>query len=96
MHCCARLFRAVLRVRSAPGKRAVLLETVHPNSAADQARVELAAEILDDLRRVDAQLRELHKRQTAVVLASKTSVTSIVGVGSIVGVSDGLCKRVLR
>jgi hypothetical protein len=74
----------------------VLLETVHPNSAADQARVELAAEILDDLRRVDAQLRELHKRLTAVVLASKTSVTSIVGVGSIVGVSDGLCKRVLR
>ena len=63
---------------------AVLLETVHPSSAADQARVELAAEILDDVRRVDAQLRELHKRLTAVVLASKTSVTSIVGVGSIV------------
>jgi transposase len=62
----------------------VLLQTVHPSSAADQARVELAAEILDDLRRVDAQLRELHKRLTAVVLASKTSVTSIVGVGSIV------------
>jgi len=57
---------------------------VHPSSAADQARVELAAEILDDLRRVDAQLRELHQRLTAVVLASKTSVTSIVGVGSIV------------
>jgi hypothetical protein len=47
--------------------------------------VELAAEILDDLRRADAQLRELHKRLTAVVLASRTSVTSIVGVGSIVG-----------
>lgn len=35
-------------------RAAVLLETVHPTSAADQARVELAAEILDDLRRVDA------------------------------------------
>jgi transposase len=63
---------------------AVLLESLRVSTAADVARAQLAAEILDDLRRLDLQLRELHKRLTAVVLASKTSVTSIFGVGPVI------------
>ena len=63
---------------------AVLLESLRTSTAADLARAQLAAEILDDLRRLDLQLRELHKRLTAVVLASKTSVTSIFGVGPVI------------
>jgi hypothetical protein len=63
---------------------AVVLESLSASTAADVARAQLAGEILDDLRRVDMQLRELHKRLTAVVLASKTSVTSIFGVGPVI------------
>jgi transposase len=63
---------------------AVVLESLRASTAADVARAELAGEILDDLRRVDLQLRELRKRLTAVVLASKTSVTSIFGVGPVI------------
>ena len=61
---------------------AVLLESLRVSRAADVAQ--LAGEILDDLRRLDMQLRELHKRLTAVVLASKTSVTGIFGVGPVI------------
>jgi transposase len=68
---------------SAP-QAAVLLESLQAGTAADLARVQLAGEILDDLRRVDEQLREVHKRLTAVVLASKTSLTSIFGVGPVI------------
>jgi transposase len=63
---------------------AVLLESLSASTAADVARAQLASEILDDLRRLDLQLRELHKRLTAVVLASKTSVTGIFGVGPVI------------
>ena len=63
---------------------AVLLESLQAGTAADVARVQLAGEILDDLRRVDEQLREVHKRLTAVVLASKTSLTAIFGVGPVI------------
>jgi transposase len=55
---------------------AVLLESLQASTAADAARVQLAGEILEDLRRVDEQLRDVHKRLTALVLASKTSVTA--------------------
>jgi transposase len=63
---------------------AAVLESLQASTPAEVARVELAGEILEDLRRVDVQLRALHKRLTAVVLASKTSVTGIFGVGPII------------
>jgi len=63
---------------------AVLLESLPASTAADAARVQLAGEILEDLRRVDEQLRDVHKRLTALVLASKTSVTGIFGVGPVI------------
>ena len=41
-------------------------------------------EMLDDLRRVDAQIRESKKRLAAVVAASSTTTTKIFGVGPVV------------
>jgi transposase len=61
-----------------------VLQSLQPTAAADLARAELAGEIVEDLCRLDLQLRELTKRLTAVVLASKTSVTKIFGVGPVI------------
>ena len=65
-------------------KAALLLANVEPDSAMAAARVELATELLDDLRRVDRQLAESKKRLEQVVAASGTTVIDIFGVGPIV------------
>ena len=65
-------------------KAAQLLEGVEPDGAVAAARVELAGELLEDLRRVDAQRAESKKRLAAVVAASKTTTTQIFGVGPVV------------
>jgi transposase len=61
-----------------------VLQSLQPTAAADLARAELAGEIVEDVCRLDLQLRELTKRLTAVVLASRTSVTKIFGVGPVI------------
>jgi transposase len=65
-------------------KAASLLAEVEPDSAVAAARVELAEELLDDLRRVDNQIKESKKRLEQVVAASGTTVTDIFGVGAFV------------
>src|SRR5213078_3722317 len=42
-----------------------ILEQASPSGAVDQARAELAAEFLDDMRRLDAQLRGTRKKLAA-------------------------------
>ena len=49
-----------------------------------QARWDLADGFLDDLRRIDAQMREVKKRLTAAVQASGTTLTEIFGVGPVI------------
>jgi transposase len=66
------------------GQAAKVLEGLAPTGAVGTARRELAEELLDDLRRLDAQLRELMKRIADVVAASKTTTTEIFGVGPVV------------
>jgi transposase len=61
-----------------------LLESVTPSTAVEAARCELAGEFLEDLRRIDAQLREAKKKLDAAVQASGTNLTSIFGVGPVV------------
>ncbi len=61
-----------------------MLADVEPDSAVAAARVELAEELLDDLRRVDRQLAESKKRLEQVVAASGTTVIDIFGVGPVV------------
>jgi transposase len=61
-----------------------LLETIEPTSAAGIARKALAVDLVDDLRRLDRQSREVHKRLTTLVAASGTTTTEIFGVGPVV------------
>ncbi len=55
-----------------------------PCGAVQQARAELAAELVADLRRVDALLRETRKKLTVAVRASGTSLTGVFGVGPVI------------
>ena len=61
-----------------------VLEQVTVSGAVAQARQDLAADFLDDLRRIDAQMREARKRLTAAVQASGTTLTEIFGVGPVI------------
>ncbi len=61
-----------------------LLDGIRPAGAVEAARCELAAEFLTDLRRIDAQMREVKKKLTTAVRASGTTLTSVFGVGPIV------------
>jgi transposase len=61
-----------------------VLASVTPSGGVEVARYELAAEFLDDLRRVDAQMRDTRKRLTTAVRASGTTLTGIFGVGPVI------------
>jgi transposase len=58
-----------------------VLAQASPSGAVQQARAEPAADLLEDLRRADAQLRETKKKLEAAVRAAGTSLTEIFGVG---------------
>jgi transposase len=57
------------------------LDGISPATAAEQIRYELANELLDDIRRLDIQLKESHIRIGAAVAASSTTVTELFGIG---------------
>ena len=79
------------------GQAARILEAITPAGAVDAARRELAAGFLDDLRRLDAQLRDTKKKLAAAVRASATTVTEVFGVGPVVaGVIIGDVRDVSR
>jgi transposase len=61
-----------------------VLEQVEPTGAVETARHELALALVEDLRRIDAQMRDTKKRIAAAVAASKTTTTELFGVGPIV------------
>jgi transposase len=74
-----------------------LLEQVRPSDAVLTARCELAGEFLTDIRRLDAQLRDTHKKLAAAVKASGTSLTGIFGVGPVIaGTVIGDVRQVFR
>jgi transposase len=58
-----------------------ILERSTPSGAAGQARRELAAELLDGMRHIDARIRESKKKLAVAVKASGTSLTSLFGAG---------------
>jgi transposase len=58
-----------------------VLAQAAPSGAVQQARAELAADLLEDLRRADGQLQETRKKLAAAVQATGTSLTEIFGVG---------------
>ena len=61
-----------------------ILEQASPSGAVDRARAELAAEFLEDMRRLDAQLRGTRKKLAAAVKASGTTLTEVFGVGPVI------------
>jgi transposase len=61
-----------------------ILRSAAPSGTAGQARRELAAELLEDMRRLDAQIRESKKKLATAVKASGTSLTEIFGVGPVI------------
>src|SRR5665213_2287149 len=60
-----------------------LLNDLEPITAVEQTRYDLAHELLDDVERLDVQLKESHKRIKTAVKASGTSLTELYGVGPI-------------
>jgi transposase len=61
-----------------------LMAKISPENPAQQLRFDLALELLDDVRRLDAQVKESHRRIRIAIKASGTSVTDIYGVGPII------------
>jgi transposase len=61
-----------------------LLASLVPAGAIAAARHEVALALLDDLRRIDDQLRQARATITAAVRASGTSLTGIFGVGPVI------------
>jgi transposase len=74
-----------------------ILASIAPASAVDQARRDLAAGFVDDLRRLDAQQRDTRRKLAAAVGASGTTVTEVFGVGPVVaGIVIGDVRDVNR
>jgi transposase len=61
-----------------------VLAGAEPCGAVAQARAELAAELVADLRRVDALLRETKKKLAVAVRASGTCLTEVFGIGPVI------------
>ena len=62
---------------------AVLLRRIHPTTDVDVIRKDLARNLLDDVKRLDAKLAANHTRITAAVQANGTTLTQIQGIGVI-------------
>jgi transposase len=61
-----------------------ILGSVTPSGAVQAARCELAAAFIEDLRGIDAQIRQARKKLAAVVQAAGTSLTGLFGVGPVI------------
>lgn len=61
-----------------------LLSTLSPATPVERVRHELALDLLGEVRALDGQLKESHRRIATAVRASKTTVTEIFGVGPII------------
>jgi transposase len=66
------------------GQAARLLDQISPSEPVAQARCELAAELLADIRHLDARRREARAKLAAAVKASGTSLTEVFGVGPVI------------
>jgi transposase len=63
---------------------AAVLEAIKTVDAVGEARLELAHELLEDLRRVDEQRRAAKRRLATIVTASGTTVSQVYGAGPVV------------
>jgi transposase len=65
-------------------RAARVLRAIRPDGAVQAARCELAAALLEDLRRIDARIRETRKKLAVTVAAAGTSLTGLFGVGPVI------------
>ena len=72
-----------VRKQITAGHAARVLEQVTTPGAIAAARRELAAQFIEDLRRLDGQLREVNKKLAAAVRACGTTITEVFGVGPV-------------
>jgi len=78
-------------------RAARLLGGVTPTNPVEATRHMLATEHLEDLCRLDHQLRDLHRRMNEAVRASGTSVTELFGVGPVgAAIAVGYTRNVDR
>jgi transposase len=61
-----------------------ILASITPAEAVQATRWELAAELTEDLRAVDARIRETRKKTAAAVRAAATCLTGLFGVGPVI------------
>ena len=95
--CCASWSPAGSPKAITAAAAARLLGSITPAGAVDAARCELAAAFIEDLRRIDAQLRQTRKTLTAAVQATGTSLTGLFGVGPVIAAAViGDVKHVSR
>jgi transposase len=66
------------------GRAGQVLASITPAEAVEAARWELAAELTEDLRGVDARIRETRKKAAAAVRAAGTCLTRLFGVGPVI------------
>jgi transposase len=66
------------------GHATSVLDRITPAGPVETARRDLAAQFLDDLRRLDTQLAQMKKRLAAAVRASGTTVTEVFGAGPVI------------
>jgi transposase len=60
-----------------------VLGAFEPSSPVEHVRHQVALELLDDVRRLDTQLKESHKRIKTAARASVTSLTDVYGIGPV-------------
>jgi transposase len=65
------------------GHATSVLDKITPAGPIGTARRDLAAQFLDDLRRLDTQLAQTKKQLAAAVRASGTTVTEVSGIGPV-------------
>jgi transposase len=81
--CCGLVPGGVARAITA-GQATRIPGSVAPADAVAAARCELAAAFIDDLRGIDARIRETRKKLAAAVAAAGTSLTGLFGVGPVI------------
>jgi transposase len=65
------------------GQAARLLASITPSGAVESARCELAAEFTEDLRGIDARIRDTRKKLAIAARAAGTSLTGVFGAGPV-------------
>ena len=66
------------------GQAAHILRSVTPSGAVEAARCELAAAFVEDLRAIDAAIRETRTKLATAVRAAGTSLTGLFGAGPVI------------